>query len=110
MNGHQTDHAARRRLLDAQRAESQALRAVMTVERRKDTLQQRVDAVDAELAEAQATLASISGTSRAASLLGLDERELKQRVKRVASANEPDRPGLAGRSGGSEPPNRAPQP
>ena len=103
MNGHQTDQAARRRLLDAQRAESQALRAVMTVERRKDTLQQRLDAVDAELAEAQATLASISGTSRATSLLGLDERELKQRVKRVASANEPDRPGLAGRSGDSEP-------
>ena len=84
-----TDEATRRRLLDAQRAESQALRAVMTVARRKDALQERVDAVDDELAEAQATLASISGIGRAASLLELEERELRQRVKRAAAASGP---------------------
>jgi len=94
MSRHQTDEAARRRLLAAQRAESQALRAVMTVARRKDTLQERVDAVDAELAEAQATLASISGIGRAASLLELDERELRQRVKRADATTEPESPSI----------------
>ena len=88
MSRHQTDEAARRRLLAAQRAESQALRVVMTVARRKEALQERVNAVDIELAEAQATLASISGVGRAASLLELDERELRQRVKRVDAATE----------------------
>ena len=102
MSRHQTDEAARRRLLAAQRAESQALRAVMTVARRKDTLQERVDAVDAELAEAQATLASISGIGRAASLLELDERELRQRVKLAEPA-----PGSESVSA-SAPPNPTP--
>lgn len=84
MSRHQTDEAARRRLLDAQRAEARALRAVMTVARRRESLQERVDAVDGELAEAQATLAAISGIARAATLLELEERELRQRVKRAA--------------------------
>jgi hypothetical protein len=81
MSSFQNDEAARRRLLDAQRAESRALRAVMTVARKKDGLQERVDAVDGELAEAQAVLVSISGLSRAAQLLEADLRELRQRVK-----------------------------
>ena len=83
MRRFQNDEAARRRLLDAQRAESRALRAVMAVARKKDGLQERVDAVDGELAEAQALLVSISGLSRAAQLLEADERELRQRVKRT---------------------------
>ena len=83
MSRYQNDEAARRRLLDAQRAESRALRAVMAVARKKDGLQERVDAVDGELAEAQALLVSISGLGRAAQLLEADERELKQRVKRT---------------------------
>lgn len=83
MNTFQNDEAARRRLLDAQRAESRALRAVMAVARRRDGLQERVDAVDGELAEAQALLVSISGLVRAAQLLEADERELRQRVKRT---------------------------
>ncbi|MFC8501204.1 hypothetical protein ACFUC1_02515 [Pedococcus sp. NPDC057267] len=94
MSRHQTDEAARRRLLAAQRAESQALRVVMTVARRKEALQERVNAVDIELAEAQATLTSISGVGRAASLLELDERELRQRVKRADAATEPRNPGI----------------
>jgi hypothetical protein len=83
MSRHQNDEAARRRLLDAQRAESRALRAVMTVTRKKDGAQERLDAVDCELAEAEALLVSISGLSRAAQLLEADERELRQRVKRT---------------------------
>ena len=83
MSRYQNDEAARRRLLDAQRAESRALRAVMAVARKKDGLQERVDAVDGELAEAQALLVSISGLGRAAQLLEADERELRQRVKRT---------------------------
>ena len=81
MSRFQNDEAARRRLLDAQRAESRALRAVMAVARKKDGAQERLDAVDGELAEAQAMLVSISGLSRAAQLLEADERELRQRVK-----------------------------
>jgi hypothetical protein len=81
MSTFQNDEAARRRLLDAQRAESRALRAVMAVTRKKDGAQERLDAVDGELAEAQAMLVSISGLSRAAQLLEADERELRQRVK-----------------------------
>lgn len=83
MSRYQNDEAARRRLLDAQRAESRALRAVMVVARKKEGLQERVDAVDGELAEAQALLVSISGLGRAAQLLETDERELRQRVKRT---------------------------
>jgi hypothetical protein len=100
MSRHQTDEAARRRLLDAQRAEARALRAVMTVARRRESLQERVDAVDGELAEAQATLASISGIARAATLLELDERELRQRVKRAAPACNAEE---AGQGGGTNP-------
>jgi hypothetical protein len=100
MSRHQTDEAARRRLLDAQRAEARALRAVMTVARRRESLQERVDAVDGELAEAQATLASISGPARAATLLELDERELRQRIKRAAPASNTDE---SGRSGDANP-------
>lgn len=81
MSTFQNDEAARRRLLDAQRAESRALRAVMAVTRKKYGAQERLDAVDGELAEAQAMLVSISGLSRAAQLLEADERELRQRVK-----------------------------
>jgi hypothetical protein len=82
MTGYAADDAARRRLLDAQRAESRALRAVIAVERKKDGLKDRLDAVDDELAEAQSLLVSISGLSRAAQLLEADERELRRRVKR----------------------------
>ena len=81
MSKFRNDEAARRRLLDAQRAESRALRSVMVVARKKVGLLERVDAVDGELAEAQATLVSIAGLSRAAQLLGADVRELRQRVK-----------------------------
>ena len=83
MSKYQNDEAARHRLLDAQRAESRALRAVMVVARKKEGLQERVDAVDGELAEAQSLLVSISGLGRAAQLLETDERELRQRVKRT---------------------------
>jgi hypothetical protein len=82
MTSQPADDDARRRLLDAQRAESRALRAVIAVERKKDGLQDRLDAVDDELAEAQSLLVSISGLSRAAQLLEADERELRRRVKR----------------------------
>jgi hypothetical protein len=83
MSAHPANGDARRRLLDAQRAESRALRAVITVERRKDAQQERLDAIDEELVEAQLLLVSISGLSRAAQLLDSDERELRQRVKRA---------------------------
>ena len=77
------DPGARRRLLDAQRAESKALGVAFAVARRKRALHERLDALDDELAEAESVLASISGLPRAAQLLGLDQPELARRIKRV---------------------------
>jgi hypothetical protein len=88
MTSNPVDDGARRRLLDAQRAESQALRGVMAAARKVQALQGRVDAADRDLADAQAILVSISGVSRAAQLLELDERQLQRRVQRAERASE----------------------
>ena len=73
------DHRARLRLLEAQRAESQALRDVGKVARRLDSLVERLDAIDLELAMAESDLVSVSGLSRAAQLLEMEPRELRRR-------------------------------
>lgn len=80
------DHRARLRLLEAQRAESQALRDVGHVSRRLDALVQRVDDVDLELAMAESDLVSVSGLSRAAQLLEVEPRELRRRLRLAAQA------------------------
>ena len=90
------DHRARLRLLEAQRAESQALRDVGNVLRRLDSLAQRVDAVDLELAIAESDLVSVSGLSRAAQLLEVEPRELRRRLKLAAQAVGDARPSGAG--------------
>lgn len=88
------DYRARRRLLDAQRAESKALQALMTVTSKMQTAQARVDLVDVALAEAQSVLVSISGLSRAAELLEIDPRELRRRIKLADQASSGDDPSV----------------
>ena len=80
------DHQARLRLLEAQRAESQALREVGKVARRLDSLVGRLEAIDLELAKAESDLVSVSGLSRAAQLLEMEPRELRQRLRLAAQA------------------------
>jgi hypothetical protein len=67
-------------LLDAQRADSRTLRAVMMVKAKREGLQERVDAIDAELAEAQAVLATISGLTRSGTLSSCSGRRAPARV------------------------------
>ena len=92
------DHQARLRLLEAQRAESQAIGDVSKVARRLDSLVARLDAIDLELAMAESDLVSVSGLSRAAELLGREPRELRRRVKLAAQAAGDDRPLVPGRA------------
>ena len=80
------DHQARLRLLEAQRAESRALREVGRVARRLDSVVERLDAADLELAIAEHELVSISGMARAAQLLEMEPRKLKRRVRLAAQA------------------------
>jgi hypothetical protein len=90
MSRYPVDIRARRRLMEAQRAESQALRAVMAAARKKQQLQDRVDTADLELAKSEAVLVTGSGLARAAELLELDPRELRKRLKRVDSEPSSD--------------------
>lgn len=80
------DQPARFRLLEAQRAESQALGDVGKVARRFNSLVARLDAIELELAMAESDLVSVSGLSRAAQLLEMEPRELRRRVKLAAQA------------------------
>ncbi|KQZ88456.1 hypothetical protein ASD62_03120 [Phycicoccus sp. Root563] len=89
---HTVDHQARLRLLEAQRAESQALREVGKVAHRLDSLVGRLHAIDLELAMAESDLVSVSGLSRAAQLLERQPRELRRRVKLAAQAAGDDKP------------------
>ena len=95
------DHQARLRLLEAQRAESQALHDVGKVARRLDSLVGRLDAVDLELAMAESDLVSVSGLSRAAQLLEMEPRELRRRVKLAAQVVDDSKPAGAGPATGS---------
>ena len=92
------DHQARIRLLEAQRAESQALRDVGKVARRLDSLVGRLDAVDLDLARAEYELVSVSGLSRAAQLLEMEPRELRRRAKLAAQAVDDSKHPGAGRA------------
>ena len=79
------DYRARRRLMEAQRAETDALRDVGKVARRLESMTARLDAVDLELAKAQSDLVAVSGLQRAAQLLEMDQRELRRRTRRAAT-------------------------
>ena len=83
MSRYPIDIRARRRLMEAQRAETLALRAVVTAARKKQQLQDRVDSADLDLAKTEAALVSTSGLSRAAELLEVDPRDLRKRLKSI---------------------------
>jgi hypothetical protein len=76
------DQNARRRLQEAQRAESDALKAVEAASRARHRVQMKLDSADADLATAQAGLVAVSGLARAAVLLAEDEAVLRRRVRR----------------------------
>jgi MinD-like ATPase involved in chromosome partitioning or flagellar assembly len=85
MSHYPVDIRARRRLMEAQRAETQALRAVMGAARKKQQMQDRMDDADLALAHTQAALAAISGLARTAELLEADPRDLRRRIKSIKS-------------------------
>src|SRR5690348_6588116 len=83
------DYRARRRLMEAQRAETDALRDVGKVARRLESMTARLEAVDLELAKAESDLVAASGLQRAAQLLEMDQRELRRRMKLAVAVTEP---------------------
>ena len=64
------DPAARKRLQDAQRLETEALRAVELAARARDRVQTKLDAANTAFGAAVAELVQTSGRARAALLLG----------------------------------------
>ena len=64
------DPAARKRLQDAQRLETEALRAVELAAQARDRVQTKLDAANTALSTAVAELVQTSGRARAALLLG----------------------------------------
>lgn len=79
---HPVDHGARQRLLEAQRAESDALRKVQAAARACDAVRSRLATADAKLLEAQKNLVRTSGQARAALLLGIDLATLRRELRR----------------------------
>lgn len=78
---HPVDSDARRRLLAAQRAETEALRAVEAASRNRQRVQQKLDVAEDEFRRSQAELVQVSGLSRAALLLDEDEAALRRLVR-----------------------------
>lgn len=83
---HPVDAGARQRLLEAQRAETEALRKVETAGKGCAGARARLAASESKLLEAQRGLVRISGPTRAALLLGVDEATLRRDLRRP----EPD--------------------
>ncbi|GAA2161062.1 hypothetical protein FHX52_3249 [Humibacillus xanthopallidus] len=78
---HPVDSESRRRLLAAQRAETEALRSVEAASRSRQRAQEKLDAAEAEFRHSQAQLVQISGLARAALLLDEDESTLRRWVR-----------------------------
>lgn len=86
------DPAARKRLQDAQRAETDALKTVEVATRARDRVQAKLDAAVAELNAAKVAMVGCSGLARAALLLAEDEQDLR-RTCRAAGRAEKGTPG-----------------
>lgn len=80
---HPVDHGARQRLLEAQRAEADALRKVEAAAKGCDAVRSRLATADAKLLEAQRSLVRTSGVARAALLLGVEETTLRRELRRT---------------------------
>lgn len=74
---------SRRRLIEAQRAEADALKAVEIAARARNRVQAKLDVAQAELDVAKLALIECSGLTRAALLLAEDETDLR-RIRRTA--------------------------
>ena len=83
---HPVDAGARQRLLDAQRSEADALRKVEAAAKGRDSVRDRLATAEAKLRDAQCALVRISGSSRAALLLGVDEATLRRDLRRADAA------------------------
>jgi hypothetical protein len=77
------DAGARQRLLEAQRAEADALRKVQTAAKGREAVESRLATAEAKLLEAQRGLVRTSGAARAALLLGVDEATLRRDLRRL---------------------------
>lgn len=80
---HPVDQGARQRLLEAQRADADALRRVQAAARGCDAVRARLATADAKLVEAQWSLVRTSGAARAALLLGVEEATLRRELRRT---------------------------
>ena len=80
---HAIDEAARRRLLDAQRAEALALKSWTGAKRRREKVQLTVDASDAAVQATLLALVETSGADRAALLSGVPIADLRRIVRRA---------------------------
>ncbi len=78
---------SRRRLLEAQRAEADALKAVEVAARARDRVQAKLDTAQAEVDVAKVALIECSGLTRAALLLAEDETDLR-RIRRATRRAE----------------------
>lgn len=83
-----TDPEARRRLLEAQRAEADALKTVELAARARDRVQTKLDAAQAELDAAKASLIACSGVSRSAILLAEDKTSLRRLARTQSRRND----------------------
>lgn len=85
MSPHPIDQDVRRRLLEAQRAEADALKAVELAGRARDRAQKRLAEAQAELDDAKMVLVQCSGISRAALLLDEDVATIRRTTRTVAA-------------------------
>ena len=75
------NETSRQRLLEAQRAEAEALRAVDDARRARERVQVKVDRADAVLTRAKLDLVRVSGLARAAVLTNMPPTELRRLVR-----------------------------
>ncbi|GEM_PF-6667728 len=83
-----TFSAARERLIEAQRAESAALKGIQAAERAYQRAAAKARDADAALAKAQAGVVEVSGLERAARLLDVDPTVLRRRTRDVAASHD----------------------
>lgn len=84
------DEAGRRRLVEAQRREAEAMHGVAAANRRRAALQDRIDAADQAVATAYHRLVSVSGLNRAALLTAMSVAELRRLTRDAPPLSEPD--------------------
>lgn len=82
------DPSARQRLLDAQRAEADALNVVERAQRARDRLQAKLDAAAAAVDDARYEVIKVSGLARAALLLNEEEAVLRRATRLARSRDQ----------------------